>query len=433
MQLTDLSLPALTEALSRDDQALIDYVNQACQLMDAREPEIQALIPEPGRRARLLADAQALSRRYPTPSERPPLYGILVGVKDIFHVDGFLTRAGTEVPADSFQGPEAEVVRRLRRAGALILGKTVTTEFAYFEPGPTRNPHNPEHTPGGSSSGSAAAVAAGFCGLSLGTQTVGSVIRPAAFCGIVGYKPSYDRIPTAGLIYFSPSVDHVGLFTRDVTSMALVAGALCQAWQPKKAARATMPVLGVPRGPYLDQTEPQALAHFERTLERLSRAGVAVRQVPALEEIRQIELRHTRLISAELAEEHRTRFPQHESLYRPRTAQLIRDGRQVPAAQVEIGRSSRRGLRRQLEETMARHGFDLWVTPAAPGPAPHGIQATGSPAMNLPWTHAGLPALTLPAGHDSRTGLPLGLQLVAGFGEDEGIMAWAELLAPLLG
>jgi Asp-tRNA(Asn)/Glu-tRNA(Gln) amidotransferase A subunit family amidase len=172
------------------------------------------------------------------------------------------------VPPELFAGPEAICVQQLRAAGALIVGKTVTTEFAFFEPGPTRNPHNLAHTPGGSSSGSAAAVAAGLCTLALGTQTIGSVIRPAAFCGIVGFKPSYDRIATPGLVYFSRTADHVGLFTQDVAGMALAASVLCRDWQPQPAS-ARLPVLGIPAGPYLAQTEPAAMTAFEREVTKL--------------------------------------------------------------------------------------------------------------------------------------------------------------------
>ena len=154
--------------------------------VEAREPSIQALLPEAGRFDRLRREARALADRYRDPSARPPLFGWLFGVKDIFHVDGWPTRAGSRLPESVLVGPEAESVARLKAAGALILGKTVTTEFAYFTPGPTRNPHNLEHTPGGSSSGSAAAVAAGYCPFALGTQTIGSIIRPAAFCGTIG-------------------------------------------------------------------------------------------------------------------------------------------------------------------------------------------------------------------------------------------------------
>src|SRR6185436_18009180 len=152
-------------------------------------------------------------------------------------------------PSDLLQGEEAKSVTRLKEAGALIFGKTVTTEFAYFSPGPTRNPHNPEHTPGGSSSGSAAAVAAGFCHLALGTQTIGSIIRPASFCGVVGLKPTYDRISRDGVIPLSPSLDHIGLFTPDVDSAIDAARSLYRDWdEPNEVLR--KPILGIPDGPY---------------------------------------------------------------------------------------------------------------------------------------------------------------------------------------
>ncbi len=166
-------------------------------LFAEREPEVRAFLPEEGRFDRLRREAAALEARWPDPERRPPLFGVLAGVKDIFHVDGFETGGGSRLPPEVLRGPEAASVTTLRAAGALILGKAVSTEFAYFAPGPTRNPWNPEHTPGGSSSGSAAAVGAGLAPLALGTQTIGSIIRPAAFCGAVGYKPSYERICAA--------------------------------------------------------------------------------------------------------------------------------------------------------------------------------------------------------------------------------------------
>ncbi|HVZ20435.1 MAG TPA: amidase, partial [Vicinamibacterales bacterium] len=203
-----------------DLQGRIDRIEA---LVEAREPEIQALLPEEGRFDRLRRDARALADRYPDAAARPPLFGLFFGVKDIFHVDGWPTRAGSRLPPEILHGPQATSVSRLLAAGALMLGKTVTTEFAYFTPGPTRNPHNVEHTPGGSSSGSAAAVAAGFCDLALGTQTIGSIIRPAAFCGIVGFKPTFGRIPADGLVACAPSLDHVGALTRDVATLTRAA------------------------------------------------------------------------------------------------------------------------------------------------------------------------------------------------------------------
>jgi Asp-tRNA(Asn)/Glu-tRNA(Gln) amidotransferase A subunit family amidase len=377
-----------------------------------------------------LAEADALETRFPDPGSRPPLYGVLVGVKDIFHVDGFLTRAGSLLPPTVLTGSEATSVSMLRGAGALMLGKTATTEFAYFEPGPTRNPHNLDHTPGGSSSGSAAAVAAGFCPLATGTQTVGSVIRPAAFCGIVGFKPSYGRIPIGGVILFSESVDHVGLFTQDVRGMALAASVVLGDWQQsvEGGKPGELPVLAVPEGAYLGQALPEALRAFEAQGERLSDAGYEVRRVGALEDIAAIMERHNRMTAAEASQVHAEWFTRYGPLYRPRTAAVIREGQSVSASQLEEGRASRGMLRQKLQRLMAEAGIDAWICPAATGPAPESIRSTGDPAMNLPWTHAGMPAITVPAGV-ADNGLPLGLQCVARYGADELLLAWAEGLA----
>jgi Asp-tRNA(Asn)/Glu-tRNA(Gln) amidotransferase A subunit family amidase len=407
-------------------QSLAAYLEETFAHLAAAEPQIEALLPEQDRRDRLLAEAEALQNRYPNPAERPPLYGILVGVKDIFSVEGFPTRAGSELPARLFEGPEAASVGALRKAGALILGKTVTTEFAYFAPGPTRNPHNPAHTPGGSSSGSAAAVAAGFCPLALGTQTIGSVIRPAAFCGIAGFKPSYSRIDPAGLIFVSRSLDHVGLFTQDVAGMRLAAPALCQDWRAERAEDSSgdLPVLGVSDDPYLQQAEEEGLAGFEAQLIYLEKAGYIIRQVSAFPDIETIDYYHRRLMAAEMAQVHARWFNQYRDLYRPQTVELIELGRTVSSAEVHIARTKQGQLRERLAQLMAQAGIDLWVSPAAPGPAPEGIAATGNPAMNLPWTNTGLPTLTLPAGR-AQNGLPLGLQLAAQFMQDEQLLAWA--------
>jgi Asp-tRNA(Asn)/Glu-tRNA(Gln) amidotransferase A subunit family amidase len=259
--LNSAPLAATLEGLQQGQHSLSIYLEQMCRRIDQIDPEIHAFLPEVSRLARLRGEIRLLRERFPERIDLPALFGAMVGVKDVFHVEGVVTHAGSDVPPEAFAGAEATVVAMLREAGALIAGKTVTTEFAFVEPGPTRNPHNSAHTPGGSSSGSAAAVAAGMCNLALGTQTIGSVIRPAAYCGIVGFKPSYDRIPTQGLVYFSRTVDHVGLFTQDVAGMALAASVLCREWrsdlvEPDEASGRGLPVLGVPDGPYLAQTDP---------------------------------------------------------------------------------------------------------------------------------------------------------------------------------
>lgn len=416
-------------ALRSGEVSLTTYVDEICQRIETAEPHIASLLREPGRRERLLREARDLEARYPDPVARPPLYGVLVGVKDIIHVDGFVTRAGSAVPPELFAGPEAACVGLLREAGALILGKTVTTEFAGFEQNGTRNPHNPEHTPGGSSSGSAAAVAAGLCLLALGSQTVGSVIRPAAFCGVVGYKPTYNRIPTQGIVYYSESVDTVGLFTQDVAGMALAASVMCRDWHPVMADR--RPVLAVPEGAYLQQAEAEGLAAFARHVEVLEGAGYTVKHIPALDDIAAIAERHGWMNKAEAAAVHRDWYPAHAEKYRPVTRSVIEDGMVVTPEQLHAGQESRAQVRQQLEGLMAEHGVDLWVCPPAPGPAPEGIGATGNPAMNLPWTHTGMPAVTVPAGR-AANGLPLGFQCIARYGADESLLAWASRIADTL-
>lgn len=419
-----------TAAALRSGQLdLLTLIDDVCNRIDADEPSIHALVSEPDRRTRLWHEATALQKLFPDPESRPPLYGILLGVKDIFYADGFPTQAGSQLPSELFTGTEASCVTRLREAGALLLGKTITTEFAYFEPGPTCNPHNLEHTPGGSSSGSVAAVAAGFCPLALGTQTIGSTIRPAAFCGIVGFKPSYGRIPTDGLILCSASLDTIGFFTQDVAGVAFVAPFLCKDW--RSMAVNNTPVLGVPDGPYLAQASPEGRVAFEKQIALLEQAGYRVRHVEAMRDIDAIALRHQRIVSAEMAKVHASWFATYESLYRPRTAALIRQGKEVSTEELAAARAGRAGLRSELEGLMAQHGIDLWISPAAPGPAPEGITTTGDPAMNLPWTHAGLPAIALPAGR-ATNGLPLGLQVVGKFMADEQLVSWAQSMAEVL-
>ncbi len=422
-------LAATAAALRSGELDLLAYIDEICNHIDATDPLVHALLPEADRRTRLRADAAALQARFPDSINRPPLYGIPVGVKDTFHVDGFPTQAGSQLPPELFVAPEAACVTMLRAAGVLILGKTVTTEFAYFEPGPTRNPHNLEHTPGGSSSGSVAAVAAGLCPLALGTQVIGSTIRPAAFCGIIGFKPTYGRIPIAGLMQCADSVEHVGYFTQDVPGIALVASLLCSNWH--SVVSEASPVLGVPDGPYLAQASTEALAAFEMQLALLQRAGYTVRRIPTFDDIEGINRRHTRMVFAEMAAVHASWFAQYESLYRPRTAAALREGQTVGAEELAAARQGRTALRSELEALMAQAGVDMWVCPATTGPAPEGLDSTGSPIMNLPWTYVGMPAITVPGGR-AGNGLPLGLQCVGAAMADEYLLEWIGPIAEIL-
>lgn len=408
--------------MSEDLSAAIDRLET---LFAGREPEVQAFMPEDGRFERLRREAEALLARWPDPAQRPPLFGVLAGVKDVFRADGFETRAGSRLPPEEFQGPEAPSVTALKEAGALLVGKTVSTEFAFFAPGPTRNPWNPEHTPGGSSSGSAAAVGAGLCQVALGTQTIGSIIRPAAFCGAVGFKPSYDRISRDGVIPLAPSFDHVGFFTPDCEMAKRAAAALIPGWRPaSQALPVRRPRLGVPEGPYLERAVGEGLIHFREVCKRLEGAGYAVERFPSMDDFAEIAERQFRIVAAEAARVHHDWFARYGDLYHPKTVDLIERGRKVTDETLKRDLTRPKVVRTVLVTQMIDWGFDLWISPPALGAAPRGLESTGDPVMNIPWTQAGLPTVCLPAGRNA-AGLPMGLQVAGGRGTDEELLEWA--------
>ncbi len=413
------------DATAADPAPLIAAAAATCARIEAADRDIRAFLPEPGRPARLAAEARELTRRWPDAAGRPPLYGVPVGVKDIFRVDGLPIAAGSILPAQALAGPEAEAVRRLRAAGAIVAGQTVTAEFAMFAPGPTRNPRNLQHTPGGSSAGSAAAVAAGLVPLALGTQTIASVIRPAAYCGIAGFRPTLGRVCADGVIPFAPSLDVVGCFAPDAAGLARAAAVLCDDWEP--AGQATpalrLPALGIPVGRYLERASLPALAALAGQAGLLSDAGYQVREVPAMDDMAEIERQLIIITRYEAAAVHARWFRQYGELYQAATAAVIRQGQAIEAGEYARALADRAELTRRLAGVAESAGIDAWLTPAATGPAPPGLASTGDPVMSMPWSLAGLPALALPAGLVA--GLPVGAQFVAASGADEALLRWA--------
>lgn len=408
---SDHELEGLVETAERLRSGSLDLHEHLARIesrFHSSEPAVQAFVPYEHRFEMAHNEANELLRKYSAPESRPPLFGLTVGVKDVFHAEGFVTEAGVRTPTDLLQGSEASSVRRLRDAGAIILGKTVTPEFGYFAPGPTRNPHNLDHTPGGSSSGSAAAVAAGLCDIGLGSQTIGSVIRPGAFCGVVGFKASYGRIPIDGFIPLAPSSDVVGLHLTDAAGARLVTSQLCSDWAPQEDV--PPPVLGVPEGAYLEKALAIGLRHFGEVVNHLSAQGFDIQIIRVLEDFDEIRARHLMIVRGDAARVHSRWFSQYEDQYHPTTLELVVEGRKVSDEQLVRAREEALLLRERMQQLMDKHGVDLWITPAAPGPAPEGIESTGDPVMNLPWSHAGMTAIGLPAGADAR-GLPLGIQL----------------------
>ena len=308
--------------LRSDTFTLPEFLTQVEAHYVEREAFIHAFIQEENRFIRLHKDAEFSLTRYPDLVSRPQLFGALVGVKDIFHVEGFTTQAGSRLPAGVLQGREAESVTSLKEAGALILGKTVTTEFAYFSPGPTRNPHHLEHTPGGSSSGSAAAVAAGFCQLALGTQTIGSIIRPASFCGVVGVKPTFERISRTGVIPLSPSLDHVGSL-HQMSTWPSRRRRFCTRIGTNLLNRWRKPWSEIPEGPVLRNTSEDGLRRFEDVCKVLEQAGYKLQYVHVMADLAEIISRHNVIMSAEAAQVHNEWLTNIRNCTRPSSPSLF--------------------------------------------------------------------------------------------------------------
>jgi Asp-tRNA(Asn)/Glu-tRNA(Gln) amidotransferase A subunit family amidase len=416
-------IPSLSKKLISGETKLSDFYQTLIESIEQKEPHILALMPEQNFRERVLKDVEELEKTYPVPTTRPPLFGIPIGVKDIFRADGFPTTCGSKLPPELFEGKEAECVTALKKLGAIVLGKTVTTEFAYFQAGPTRNPRNTGHTPGGSSSGSAAAVATGYCPFAFGTQTIGSVIRPASYCGVVGFKPSFARISTEGVIPFSWSADHIGFFTQDLTGAELMAAILCNHWK-SDTVTPNAPVIGIPEGSYLEQADTDVMDSFNATVEKLEENGIVVKRIKTFDTIEEINRVHRMMTAAELAMVHKDWFLKYRDLYGIHTLQMIEAGQKIVGSELETAKDGRFELRNRLHEEMDENGIDLWVSPSTTTLAPEGLASTGSPLMNLPWTYAGMPSVTIPT-DISQKGLPFGLQIIGRFNEDEILLKHA--------
>jgi len=396
----------------------------ALDRLEVGDRELLAFLPESNRRQRVLADVDLAAGRFDN-AEPPDLINVLIGVKDVINVDGLPTRAGSELPATLFEGSEATIVQRLRASGALIAGKTITTEFAFSEPGPTRNPRDPKRTPGGSSSGSAAAVASGLVPIALATQTVDSTVTPAAYCGVVGYKPTYQRMPLDGVVPFAPSMDHGGLITTDIATLRVAAAVVCDDWKGDSSASGA--VLGIPADDYLHRAETPAIEAFHTVIEGLRREGFDIVETSSLANIEAIALAHRRLVAAEFARVHTDWFSRHGDRYRRRSADLYLEGANLSESAITEGRESGKKLMRSLEDTMQQEGIVAWISPSATGVAPLGLDYIGDPIMGVPWTHAHVPVVTLPV-TPSFEGLPLGIQLAGRIGGDEELLALASLV-----
>lgn len=355
---------------------------------------------------------------------RGPLHGIPVGVKDIYDVAGAPTLAGIPHRPSNPAERDSAMVARLREAGAIIVGKTVTTPYAYFDPPPTRNPWNLERTPGGSSSGSAAAVAHGMCLGALGSQTGGSILRPASFCGIAGYKPTFGLLSRRGMFPFAPSLDHPGPMARTVADLILLMTALAppllrtcfegMANEPLTADASELPNFIVPEGAVLEKSEPTMSAALDATASKLSRAGAMIdRDQPDDLELPKLWIEHRRVMAVEIASSQDERLRQYPEEFTPAVRALIEEGLATRSVDYATAIQFQRTLRRRMSRVI---GDSIWLMPAARGAAPT-LETTGDPCMNSPWSFLGFPTITIPMAL-SPEGLPFGLQLVAGPGQD---------------
>lgn len=387
----------------------------------SREPFVRAFSWfEP---ARALAGAQAVDRG----EGQGALAGIPFGVKDVLDTAGMPSQYGSPAWAGYRPRSDAACVALARRAGAIMIGKTVTTEFATRHPGPTSNPHNAGHTPGGSSSGSAAGVAAGFFPLAFGTQTAGSIIRPAAFCGAVGFKPSYGTLHRGGMKVMSESLDTIGVMARSVGDCAFAISALTGAdhGDPDvKPGRA--PKLALVLGPAADVLAPETRALMERAAEACRKAGATVTPLELPGVMRAAYDAHPTVMNAESAEALAWEMDHAKA----QLSEVLRERMEWGAAQPRAALESARVTFAAAQAALAdwTEGYDAVLTPAAPGEAPEGLGWTGDPACNTLWTLLHGPCVTVPAGTGPK-GLPLGVQIVGRRGEDSATLAWAAWVA----
>jgi amidase len=417
----ELTATEAAARLERGDLSALELTKSCLSRIAAREPAVQAwehLDPE---------SALEQARRCDREGRKAPLFGLPVGVKDLIDTGDLPTAYGTSLHAGHRPTADAACVAALRAAGGVILGKTVTTELAYFTPGKTRNPHDSTRTPGGSSSGSAAAVACGMVPAALGTQTAGSVIRPAAYCGVVGFKPSFGRFAREGIKSIAPSLDTLGMFARSVGDLPLLCAAL--------GAPLTLPVPGRPpriaffRTAHWESAEPAARRVFERAATDLAAAGAEVRELTlpaAFDGL--VDVQKT-VMAVEMAAELGPERAAGEEKLGEKLRLLFREGDAAVGGPYAKAKAQAERCRELFAAALSPS--DLLLTLAASGEAPLGLAATGDPLFNRIWTLLHVPCVSLPAGRGPHE-MPLAVQLVGARGGDAALLAHAGWVAQAL-
>jgi Asp-tRNA(Asn)/Glu-tRNA(Gln) amidotransferase A subunit family amidase len=435
MNLLEMSATAAAGAIREGSITSQELVQAYIQQINAHEEQIGAWAHFDADYAMQQAKEADLHRK--SGQSLGALHGVPVGIKDIFDTKDMPTEDGTELHKGRTPAYDSTCVSLLRQAGAIIMGKTVTTEMAVLSPGKTRNPHDLSRTPGGSSSGSAAAVAANMVPLALGTQTNGSVIRPASYCGVVGYKPSYGLISRYRVLQQSLKLDQVGIFARDVRDAALIAEQL-MAYDERDPAMQTRMyprlleiiedgVLVPPRMIFVKTPawqEADADVH-EGFAELVDFLGDHVEEIDLTHLLEDVVKWHKILMETDIAKSFQREYAQGEGVMSPELRSMIERGNKTLAVEYNEAAEHIDALNRAMHEIM--HEYDAILTPATTGEAPVGLDSTGSPVFCTPWSFCGMPSVTLPLMQGSN-GLPLGVQLVSSKGDDARLLRTADWL-----
>ena len=429
----ELTLVQAAEAIRSGEISPTSLVGALLDRIDRHDSVLQAWVTVD--REGAMRTAEERERQLQQGNVLGPLHGIPIGVKDIFHVEGLPTIAGSSLYADRVSSYDATSVARLKDAGAIVLGKTVTCQFASTDPGPTRNPWNPEHTPGGSSQGSAAAVAAGMCFGALGTQTGGSVLRPSTYCGLVGLKPTYGRISRHGVLPLSWSIDTVGVLCRSLEDAATLLQCMAGRDEADSSSsrhpvddyvgaldtRTSPPRLGLVRD-YLEEAEPEVRSRTEAAAERLAKAGATIVETRMPDSVNLAKAARHVVHRVEAAAYHEQDFARAPDSFEPEIRSTIELGMLIPGTSYLQAQRLRRRFRADAVALIST--ADALILPTTPASAPRGLQTTGPAGFQAMWTFAGVPTLTLPLGLDD-LGLPLGLQIVGQPFEEAGLLATA--------
>jgi aspartyl-tRNA(Asn)/glutamyl-tRNA(Gln) amidotransferase subunit A len=417
----ELSASELARQIRQKTITPVEVAQAFLDRMDAVEPKLDAWVRVD--RETVLADAQQRQVELENGAATGPLHGVPIGIKDIYNIAGIPTACGSKVYADFVPEETAVTIELLNKAGAVVLGKTVTTEFAWTDPSHTKNPWNPAHTPGGSSSGSAASVAARMCPIAMGSQTVGSVLRPASYNGIVGLKPTYGRVSRRGVVPVSWSLDTVGWMGRSVEDMALllqvmagpdeldpVASRLPAGDYLSGRESASSPRIGLITSFFMEESDQETQALTRAVLEKLKAAGASVVELTLPESFKTAFEDQLLIMGVEAAAFHKPMYEKQAQDYRPKVREMLRQGLATDA--IAYTKALERRLRFTADMKLLAEQADVLLTPSTPTAPLADLTNTGDGRFQGPWTSCGLPTITLPAGL-AESDLPLGIQLIA--------------------